>query len=322
MTLSRRDLILSASSAFVASAFPASAAPAGDALPRVLRGPAFGSSWTLAAGEPVDEPAVVVALEGVVASVDAAMSPFRPDSEIARFNRSPSTDWQPLSATTCAVVGEGLRVAGMTANAFDPTVGPLVGRYGFGPIGKGVAGAPGEIGLGEAMARKARAGLSLDLCGIAKGHALDRMAAACAAQGLTDFLLELGGEVFAAGRHPSGRRWQVGVEGPQGGFQRVVAPDDKALATSGNAVNAYAHGGLRYSHIIDPFTGRPADTVLASVTVAAETAMTSDALATALYAMGPERGPAFAESAGIEALFVMDDAREVATGGFEARILV
>ncbi len=94
-----------------------------------------------------------------------------------------------------------------------------------------------------------------------------------------------------------------------------------SLATSGNAVNGYAHAGRRYSHIIDPATGRPPDSALASVTVAAEAAMTADALATALYVMGPERGADFARRAWIEALFVMEDASEVATGGFEARIL-
>ena len=319
MRLSRRDLIVSAGGALLASALPAYAAQ----QEVVLTGPAFGASWTLVAPAPLDEAAIRDAFAGIIASVDGAMSPFRAGSEITRFNRAATTDWLPLSAAACTVVAEGLRVAALTANAFNPTLGPLVGRYGFGPIRDGVIGRPDEIGLGDGAARKARPGLTLDLNGIAKGHALDRMATACAALGLTDFLLELGGEIFAAGRHPSGRSWQVGVErpAPEGGFQRVVALDGVALATSGRAVNAYRWRGRRYAHIIDPATGKPADTALASVTVAAATAMTADALATALYAMGPERGPEFARQVGIETLFVMEDGQEVATAGFAARIL-
>jgi thiamine biosynthesis lipoprotein len=177
--------------------------------------------------------------------------------------------------------------------------------------------------VADGTVAKARGALSLDLCGIAKGHALDRMVAACRARGMDDVLVELGGEVVARGRHPSGRAWRVGIErpSPAGGFQHAVALDGAALATSGSAVNGYAYRGRRYSHIIDPATGRPADTRLAGVTVAAPAAMTADALATALYAMGPERGPAFAQESGIEALFIMDDAAEIATGGFDARIL-
>jgi thiamine biosynthesis lipoprotein len=323
MKISRRDLILSAGGAMLASALPAFAGPSGEAQPRTLRGAAFGASWNLVAAGSWDAEAIRSAFETVIASVDGAMSPFRAGSEVSRFNRAATTDWQEVSAATCMVVEEGLRIAALTGNAFNPTVGPLVGRYGFGPIHDGLSGRAEEITVGEGAIRKQRGVLSVDLCGIAKGYALDRMVAACRAHGMADFLAELGGEVFAAGHHPSGRNWQVGIERPSlaGGFQRAVALDGASLATSGNAVNGYAYAGRRYSHIIDPATGQPANSALASVTVVAEAAMTADALATALYAMGPQRGPDFARGAGIEAFFLMNDASEVATGGFEARIL-
>lgn len=323
MKLSRRDLLISAGGMLAASALPAWAGPA-----RALRGRAFGASWKLVSGGAFDEVAVHAAIESVVESVDGAMSPFRADSEITRFNGADTTGWQPLSADTCVVLREGLRVAALTSDAFNPTVGPLVGRYGFGPIGGTETGGAREIGLRDGMVRKLRPSLSLDLCGIAKGHALDRIVSACTALGLTDFLVELGGEVYARGRHPGGRGWHVGVERPladtTGLLQLVVGLDGQALATSGNAVNGYRYGARRYSHIIDPTTARPADTTLASVTVVAASAITADAMATALYAMGPERGPDFAEAQGIEALFISEDGgnlRETATSGFSARIL-
>lgn len=318
MRLSRRGFIASAASALFTSALPSRAAPM-----QRLHGPAFGASWTLVTAGPADRAAIAAAIEKVIASVDEAMSPFRAGSEITRFNRSATTDWRPISAATCTVVEEGLRVAALTEGAFNPTVGPLVGRYGFGPIKGGAAGTPDEIAVAGDAVRKKRAALSLDLCGIAKGYALDRIGAACMALGMTDFLAEVGGETLAVGRHPSGRHWQIGIErpGPDRLLQRAVMLDSGALATSGSAVNAYVHAGRRYSHIVDPASGDPAGAGLASVTVHDGSAMTADALATGLYAMGAERGPDFARRAGIEALFIMDDLREIAVGGFEKRIL-
>lgn len=322
MTLSRRDLIVSGGSALLVSALPALGAGT-----LALDGPAFGSSWRLVAGGTANRDALRSLLEEIVTSVDRVMSPFRADSELSRFNRARTTAWQPLSAGLRRVLDEGWRVSALTSGAFNPTVGPLVGKFGFGPIRSGRPGMAEEIAVRDGAARKARPELSLDLCGIAKGYALDRMAAACADQGLSDFLLEVGGEVVAKGRHPSGRSWQVAIERPvEGGaaFQRVVALDGASLATSGDRVNSYLYRGRRYSHIIDPLTGEPVQSALASVTVAASHAVTADALATALFAMGAERGPAFAQDAGLEALFIMREGkstRELATAGFEARIL-
>lgn len=319
MKLSRRDLILSAGGTLFASVMPARGAGM-----RTLQGPALGASWTLVTADLAAEADIQAAIEKIIARVDGAMSPFRADSELSRFNRATTSDWHPLSTTTCAVVTEALRIAALTENAFNPTFGPLVGRYGFGPIRDGLPGLPEEITVRVDAARKARPQLSLDLCGIAKGYALDHMAAACIGLGLANFLVELGGEMFAAGRHPSGRSWQVGIERPNqaGGIQRVVALEGVFLATSGSAINGYAYRGRHYSHIIDPATAKPADTALASVTVAAKTAARADALATALFAMGPDRGPDFAHRKGIEALFILDDSREISVAGFNRRVLV
>jgi thiamine biosynthesis lipoprotein len=267
------------------------------------------------------------ALQAVVASVDAAMSPFRSDSEIGRFNRSDETGWFPLSAPTCQVLREALRVTDSTGGAFDPTVGGIVGQYGFGPIVRRSHGNHAGISVRATAVRKELPDLTLDLCGIAKGYALDRMVSALEALGIGDFLVEVGGELAARGRHPAGRAWQVGIERPEPGepgFQRVVALAGEALATSGDRVNGYFSGGRRYSHIIDPKRRGPADTGLASVSVLSPTAMHADAMATALFAMGSEGGPEFAERNGLPALFLVrakDGIREIATGGFADRVL-
>ncbi|MGB3390254.1 MAG: FAD:protein FMN transferase [Pseudaminobacter sp.] len=322
MTSSRRDIIIWGGCALMASMLPARAACEGASPLVTLRGPAFGTSWSLLARGPCDGQAIKAAFENVISSVDIAMSPFQAESEISRFNGAATTDWYGVSADTITVVEEAIRIASLTDGGFNPTVGPIVGRFGFGPILRGEPGSMEDIAVDAHAIRKSRATLSLDLCGIAKGYALDRMVATCRDLGITDLLVELGGEVRAAGFHPFGRRWQVGVERPsQGGFSHAVSLEDHALATSGKAVNAYAFGSRTYSHIIDPATGLPASNGLASVTVAAGTAMTADALATALYALGAERGPDVARRAHIEALFIMDAGNEVTTGNFDTRIL-
>ena len=321
MSIARRTFLVGAASlALSPSVLAASGAVA-------IEGPAFGASWRALVPACCDPRAVANALQAIVAEVDAAMSPFRPESEIARFNQSDETGWIQLSAPSCVVVAEALVVAEMTAGAFDPTMGGIVGRYGFGPISRRSAGDHSDISVRTSAVRKALPDLTLDLCGIAKGHALDRMVSALEALGAEDFLVEVGGEIAGRGRHPTGRAWQVGIERPDPSgrrFQRAVGLTGEALATSGDRVNHYVAGGRRYGHIMDPRRRRPADTGLASVSVFAATAMRADAMATALYAMGSERGPQFAVRNGLCALFLLrekDAIREIATGGFLDRIL-
>ncbi len=317
MSLTRRAFLASAGSALAIASEPAAAA-----TPDFLEGHAFGTTWRIAAAGSLDKRGVRAAFAHILNAIDACMSPFRPDSELSRFNSSTSTDWQTLSSDMCLVLAESLRMAEMTGGAFNPTVGPIVGRYGFGPIVAGLAGRPEDIVLRGNEGRKLRPDLSLDLCGIAKGFALDRLSACCGGLGITDYVIELGGEVVSMGQHPSGRRWHVGVENPaDAGFRHAIAPEGQALATSGSRINGYAWQGRGYSHIIDPSTGLPASGRLASVTVAAPTAMEADALATALFALGETRGPACARRSETEALFILADGIELTTSGFESRFV-
>lgn len=278
----------------------------------------------LSSGE--DTVAVRRAVLSVTDLVDAAMSPWRQDSVISQFNGSSSTAWQPVGAETALVTEEALRIAHLSQGAFDPTVGPLVSRFGFGPIVGGDRGYPGlETRPGEL--RKATSGLTVDLCGIAKGFALDRAGKALRELGIENALLEIGGEVLALGWHPSGRSWQVAVETPGShpfAVQRVVSPENLALATSGHMPQGHigARGGL--SHLIDPVAGRPLEPALGSVSVLSHTGCRADALATALTVLGPELGPEFAEQYGISALFLIRQGngfRERITGDFAAHII-
>lgn len=322
MNISRRQVLFGAASAALVAAMPARAAET-----FVIGGPAFGTSWRLTLPGGTDAVSAKVAIEDIIHSIDTGMSPFRADSEISRFNGAETTDWVPLSSESCFVIDAALDIAERSRGAFDPTIGPLVGRYGFGPITNAAVGNYASVEMRSGAIRKSHSGLTLDLCGIAKGYALDRMTATLDSLGMQSFLIELGGEVSARGLHPEGRTWQVGIERPVLGrlqFLHLVGFEGQALATSGDAVNAYDFGGVHYSHIIDPRSGKPVRNGIASVSVLAASGMQADALATTLMVMGPEQGAGFAEQENIAALFVVRDGphlREIITGGFADHIL-
>lgn len=309
MILNRRNLLLGAGGALLSSVLPAWGAGT-----QIIGGPAFGSWWRAVLPAATDAHEIKAVIETVILSVDNVMSPFKKSSEVSRLNRVRDTNWHPVSGDVSKVITEGLRISRLTEGAFDPTVGPIVGRYGFGPItGTSFAGYQ-SIQLDKGKLRKTVPAASLDLCGIAKGHALDRMVDVLTTRGINSFLLEAGGEVLARGLHPNGRQWQAAIETPRANpraFQRIVKLDGMALATSGDVVNGGQEGGVTFNHIINPHTELPVTNGVASVSVIANTAMEADALATAFMVMGSEKGHALAKQKGIAAMFLMRGASGV-----------
>jgi len=230
-------------------------------------------------------------------------------------------------------------VSHASGGALDVTVAPLVALWGFGadasdrtPRGSQALDTArrmvGYTGLTLDEARgtiaKARPGIQCDLSAVAKGYAVDRVVEALAAEGFTDFLVEVGGEVAGRGVRPDGRPWRVAVERPdaEDDIALVVELADRAMATSGDARQAYVEQGHRLSHLIDPGTGRPADRDVASVTVIHPVAARADALATALYVMGPDTGLLFAEWESFPVYFLVRDPsgalRAVSNPAFDA----
>nr|VFJ69019.1 MAG: thiamine biosynthesis lipoprotein [Candidatus Kentron sp. FM]VFJ69376.1 MAG: thiamine biosynthesis lipoprotein [Candidatus Kentron sp. FM]VFK17507.1 MAG: thiamine biosynthesis lipoprotein [Candidatus Kentron sp. FM] len=142
----------------------------------------------------------------------------------------------------------------------------------------------------------------LDLSAIAKGFAVDKVAEYLERMGLTDYLVDIGGELRGKGRNGAGKPWQVAIEKPmpdRRAIHQVIAIDDRAVATSGDYRNFFEKAGRRYSHTIDPKTGRPITHALASVTVIDPSAMRADALATAISVLGPQAGYQLAKREGI-----------------------
>lgn len=314
MKMTRRDAILGGVALAMAPQIT-------SAQTEAIGGPAFGSTWRFVTG--TSAPAAVPLITARIAAIDATMSPYRTTSALSRFNRAGAGEAVVIDGQMACVVRAALQVSHDTNGAFDPTTGPLVARFGYGPI-VGNVGRVEDIELRGTSMWKSAPGLTLDLCGIAKGYALDCMTEDLIAQGATDFLLELGGEVRAIGAHPTGRPWQVAIEDPLAldfATHTIVAPGLLALATSGHRANGLM-GEIATSHVIAPHIARPATGFAASVSVLAETGMQADAMATALLAMG-EGGPGFARQHDISALFILAPPRStpITTGQFSTHVI-
>ena len=222
------------------------------------------------------------------------------------------------------------------------TIGPLVRLWNFGPGRTGESRVPDAAAIAEAQqqmgyrkielrdtppgVRKLQGGLELDLSALAKGYAVDAVKDRLLARGVTDFLVEIGGEVQAGGVNDAGEPWRIAVEAPVAGvrqIQRVVPMTQAALATSGDYRNFYEIDGKRYCHILDPRTGKPVEHNLVSVSVLHPSCTLADAWATALLVLGPDEGPAVAEREDLAVLFIVSDENgftEIATPRFEAAV--
>jgi thiamine biosynthesis lipoprotein len=319
-------------------------APALGGAVHVLEGRSMGTSWSVRLVGPAKdyrpEP-VALAIQRELDAVVAQMSPWEGDSDISRFNHAAAGSWHELPSAFFEVLSYALEVARDSGGACDPSAGALVNAWGFGPHGR--HGEPGFEPPSSAAIEAARAvsgwqrldvdaparrvrqpgGMQLDLSAIAKGHAVDRVAAMLARRfGFDDSLVEVGGELRGSGIKPDGQPWWVVLETPpqavddDGAVQTRVALHGLSVATSGDYRRFFTRGDSRYPHTIDPRTGWPIAHGLALVTVLHESCMAADALSTALTVLGWDEGLAWAEQRGIAALFV---ARRP-DGGLEERM--
>ncbi|MDT8759441.1 FAD:protein FMN transferase [Sphingomonas psychrotolerans] len=294
----------------------------------------MGTSWSVRIAGLPDRlrEAVAPAIERVLSRIIAQMSQWEPDSHLSRFNRAAPGTWQGLPAEFAQVLGAALDVGRRSGGAFDPAIGACVDHWGFGPSGVR-ADMPAVASSGErriefepllVRARRS-AGAALDFSGIAKGYAVDAVAACLTGMGLEDFLVEIGGELRGAGIKPDGQPWWVDVEQPPGAATMPirVALHGLAIATSGDYRRQVEVAGRRYAHTLDPRTGAPLDNGVASVTVLHPECMYADAWATALTVLGPERGLAVAEREGLAMQMVVRGegvARELLSPAFVAML--
>ncbi|MGH8050559.1 MAG: FAD:protein FMN transferase [Arenimonas sp.] len=296
--------------------------------PRVetLSGEAMGTTWTVKFVGPkksLHSSDLQTGIQQQLDTVDTQMSTWKPQSDLSRFNSAAAGSWQTLPPELFSVLEHSLQLARDTDGAYDPTVGPLVNLWGFGP-GPKIRTTPDTASLANARARvdwnrieldvaqqRARqpGGVYVDLSSIAPGFAVDQISRYLQSVGLQNFLIEHGGELRASGHRPGGSDWRVGIEQPDSndGMAMVIVLNHRASGSSGDYRKFYELDGKRYSHHIDPRTGAPVTHALASVTVIADDCMTADSTAAALSILGPEEGLVYAKKNNIAALFITRD---------------
>ncbi len=248
-------------------------------------------------------------IESRLDEINRSMSTYISDSEISRFNAWKHPEKFAVSADFMRVARLSESLYRLSEGAWDGTVKPLVNLWGFGHTGYPRRVPPqsdireklDEVGFSyieisdDGCLKKKRLEISLDFSSVAKGYGVDQIASLIKAQGLADYLVEIGGEVYGAGLKKNKTPWRVGINRPSRDaasdeVYRVVVLRDRALATSGDYRNFFELDGRTYSHIIDPRTGYPVSNGVVSVSVAAPTCAVADGLATALMVMGPEKG--------------------------------
>ncbi|MDR6674004.1 FAD:protein FMN transferase [Xanthomonas sp. 1678] len=298
-----------------------------------LGGQSMGTTWSakLVLRRRRDLHPLHAAIQAQLDRVVAQMSTWEADSDISRYNRAAAGSVHALPAAFAEVLRCALDIARRSDGAFDPTIGAVLGLWGFGADAGGrrvpdaqalrqarAAGDWRQLLLDEADGTlRQPGGLRLDLSAIAKGYGVDLAVRELQAQGVASALVEVGGELYGYGRKPDGQAWRVLVESaPDEDAQaatppRVLALDGRAVATSGDRWHRFEQDGQRYSHTLDPRSGVPIAASLAAVSVVAADAMRADAWATALSVLGADTGLACAEREGLAARFLLRDGARV-----------
>ncbi|KQA24008.1 thiamine biosynthesis lipoprotein [Vibrio metoecus] len=305
-----------------------------------ISGPTMGTTYNI---KYIQQPGVAdsttlqTEIDRLLEEVNDQMSTYRKDSELSRFNQHTKCGSRLRYTTqTATVVKEAIRLNGLTEGALDVTVGPLVNLWGFGPEAR-----PDIVPTDEELnTRRAITGIEhltvegntlskdipelyVDLSTIAKGWGVDVIADYIQSQGIENYMVEIGGEIRLKGLNREGVAWRIAIEKPsvdQRSVQEIIEPGEYAIATSGDYRNYFEQDGVRYSHIIEPKTGRPINNRVVSVTVLDKSCMTADGLATGLMVMGEERGMAVAEANQIPVLMIVktdDGFKEYASSSFK-----
>lgn len=250
-------------------------------------------------------------IDSLLARINQKMSTYIKKSEISRFNEYKKNDWYPVSDELRIVIEKSLLISKLSDGAFDVTVGPLVNLWGFGPEDREVlvpkdseiVARINKIGYEKLSTmrhppalKKKLPEIYCDLSGIAKGYGVDKIGQHLDSLNITNYLIDIGGELKAKGINHIAEAWRIGISTPDEkyGIQKIVSLTDNAVATSGDYRNYFEKDGRRYSHTIDPRTGRPISHRLASVTVVHDSCTVADGLATAITVMGPDKGYEFA----------------------------
>lgn len=293
--------------------------------PLVLEGVTMGTTYRILYFDERHHRNFGPAVDSILIKVNKSISTYDPTSEISRFNRS-ERGISTKDFYFCDLLHRSKAIYEASDGAFDPTVLPLVNAWGFGPDDadtlsqKKVDSLREFIGFakvrisGEKI-RKKMGGVQLDMGGIGQGYGVDMVFNFLKTKGISDMLVELGGEGMASGRNlTKGKPWMIGILDPNSTrenqyFKAYVAVEDQSFTTSGNYFNYRMINGRKYGHTIDPASGYPVQHALLSASVFAKDCTTADGWATAFMVMGLEKAIEKSKTlSNLEAVFMYEEA--------------
>jgi thiamine biosynthesis lipoprotein len=291
-----------------------------------VRGNTMGTTWHLTYVKPANPPPTAPSelVQSRLDEMESIFSDWRPETVVSKFNASRSTDWQAVPKELADAVFFAQQLSRETQGAYDVTAAPIIDLWGFGARGR-VGAPPSDAAIAEVkalygwqklevrqdppMLRKLHADLRINVSAMVEGYAVDDIVQRLRTQGISNFLLDVGGEIYASGVKADGSAWQVGVQRPDADQSAVVGSmplRNKALATSGTYNQFFEYEGKRYAHLLDARTGRPVEHSAVSVSVTTDTCFAADGWASALLIVGPDEGGRLAGKHGISAMILTE----------------
>lgn len=294
-----------------------------------IEGQIFGTFWVVSISDEVNEADLSRLNEGIKETLDRVdwqMSTWKSESELMQLNQHPVGEWLDISPALMQVLSVSQDIAAKSDGSFDITVGNLVNLWSFGPEQRpnaipakddldnrlALAGYQGlELNVEENQARRTQ-DFFIDLSGVAKGYGVDEVGRYLQSQGLSNYLVNIGGELLAIGKRDADQSWRIGIELPHSGVQvahHIIPVENMSVASSGDYRNYFEEDGRRFSHTIDPKSGWPINHRVASVTVLSPDNIDADAWATAFMVLGTE-GLTLAEELDLKVLMLEKDGED------------
>ena len=304
-----------------------------------FRGETMGTYYSVKiVSDKLDEEQIKLQIETLLKEVNQVFSTYIETSEVSRFNLHKSYAPFEVTPVMMELITLSNDIHKKSNGLFDPTVGPLVNLWGFGPDGRRKK--PTDLDINKVLNNvglkkisitnnqltKREKDIYLDFSSIAKGQGVDDLALVIKSRGFKSYLVEIGGEVRAHGKKPDGSLWAIGIEKPSSDrgqtIQKIIHLKDESIATSGSYRNYLKYGESIFSHTINPQTGYPVRHKLVSVSIIHKMCAVADGWATALMAMGHEKGLDLANELGLQAFFLVkegDEFKEIMSKAFELR---
>lgn len=282
-----------------------------------------------------DEELIDAAVKRVL-EIDDFMSAFKPHSYVSKLNYNSGREYVDLSPDTLKLLNRSIEFSRMSRGAFDITIRPLIELWGIGkkqnyiPCEQEIKNVMKLINYNDLLIdnENCRAALrcpgqAIDLGSIAKGYAADEVKRILISSNVKSALINLGGNILTIGGRPDGKPWQIGIQNPlaaTGQFVGVLSVKDKTVVTSGSNERFFIKDNVRYHHILDPRTGKPANTSFLSVTAVCDSSTDADALTTSLFILGPQLGQSMLEKLNAEAVFITENLDVIVTDGLRENL--